>query len=131
MRCPECDKIVPLDAKYCSNCGAFIKISEPYLAEKIAEARSNELIAFLLMIPAFIIIFCGFYLATIRQAKTEWTGGGMYTVTYHPYVDVAIMIVVVGVVSVVGAVVIRWYYSSKKSQYAKQLESLKQLTSLT
>ena len=131
MRCPECNKIVPLDAKYCPNCGAVIKISEPYLAEKIAEARSNELIAFLLMIPAFVIIFCGFYLATIRQVKTEWIGGGMYTVTCHPYVDVAIMIVVVGVASVVGAVVIRWYYSSKKSQYAKQLESLKQLTSIT
>jgi len=131
MRCPECNKIVPLDAKYCSNCGAVIKISEPHLTEKIAEARLNEIIAFLLMIPAFIIIFCGFYLATITRAKTEWIGGGLYTVTYHPYVDVAIRIVVVGVVSVIGAVVIRWYYSSKKSHYAKQLESLKQLTSLT
>jgi len=131
MRCPECNKILPLDAKYCSNCGTAIKISEPYLEEKIAEARLNGLIAFLLMIPALIIIFCGFYLATITQVKTEWTGGGLYTVTYHPCVDVAIGIVVVGVVSVVGAVVIRWYYSSKKSHYAKQLESLKQLTSLT
>jgi len=121
--CPKCGKEVPSEAIYCSWCGATLRVTQiklTVLQEKIAECRHNEMEATIMLIPIFIMIIGGLYIGSITETRIEWP----YQITYHPYADLALILLVGALILAVIIGVVSTYYWWKKYQYMKELERI-------
>jgi hypothetical protein len=123
--CPKCGKEVSPEASYCPWCGASLKVDKDLLREKIAEARHGEVVSLIVGIVGLIAAFIALYLASITGRRTEWYGIIPYEVEIHPFINEAIICIILAVALLLIALIGEIYYWRKRSRLMKQLESLK------
>lgn len=123
--CPKCGKEVSAEASYCPSCGASLTgVDKDLLREKIAEARHNEMGASIGGVMGVVILFIGIFVGLITEKRYEWRGLTLYETTYHPYVDTAKILAILGIIIGVLSAILVAYYGYQRQKLMKQLESL-------
>jgi len=123
--CPKCGKEVSPEASYCPSCGANLRVDKDLLHEKIAETRHNEIVGGIGSAGGIALMILAFIVASIKATRYEWRGLTLYEVTYSPYVSMAIVFAVLGLILLLIGATLGIYYSYQRSKLMKQLESLK------
>lgn len=137
--CPKCGKEVSSEVRYCPQCGANLegykerakdllqeKIqpsttvhSNFLLHEKIAEARHNEIIGYIVSGFGVFLAFTALFVANIRRTRTEWHWIIPVEVEYSPLADVAWLLFTFGFIIIAIGAIISFYYYYQRSELMK------------
>lgn len=146
MKCPNCGKDVPEDARYCPYCGGRLQEvgvksshevhTEPgrkdLLREELAELRHRELITTVFGVISAVVAGLSFGLMNLTILKTEWRcvvtlyGSCIWALpefkTEQPYKDSGL---IMGLLSIALAIIffgMSIYYSEKRRQIINELK---------
>lgn len=88
------------------------------LREKIYEARHNESIGFGLLVLGLAVAFAGLFQATITETRPIVEG---YVIS-HPYVSMALVITILGLLMTILGSILVIHSAADRSQNMKKLE---------
>jgi len=121
MYCPTCGAKIEEHWVHCPRCGAKIAHQKPtMISQKIEETRHQERSSMSLTIIGAIMIAVGGIIGIIPTATRR---SGDYIITYHPYADTAIAILILGCISIFIGVGINIYYTRRRNRLLRQYET--------
>ena len=121
MKCPNCGNEINESYDYCPRCGTKIKVSQSALKEQIEENRHNERSSWIPMIIGIIMLAVGAIIGIIPTATRR---SGEHIITYHPYADTAIAILILGGILIALGGGLAIYYTRKRKKLLRQLNNI-------
>lgn len=121
MKCPNCGNEVNEGYDYCPRCGTRAKVSHPALKEQIEETRHKERFNWICVIIGVIVAVFGGIIGIVPTATRR---SGDYIITYHPYADTAIAILILGGILIALGYGLAIWYARKRKKLLRQLNNI-------
>jgi hypothetical protein len=111
-KCPKCGKEVPLEAIYCPYCSTKLEVNSDTIKIRLEELRHNEKIGWFFSVVGLVIVFFGYWLFTLTEKHSFL----FFEVTYHPYRDLGMCVIIGGGIAMIAGILVAAYYSHLRSK---------------
>jgi hypothetical protein len=111
-KCPKCGKEVPLEAIYCPYCSTKLEVNSDAIKIRLEELRHNENLGYFFFAIGIVIILFSFWLSTLTEKRSFL----FYEVSYHPYLDLAIWLFILGGIILALGCLMAVYYGYLRSK---------------
>jgi len=105
-KCPKCGKEVPLEAIYCPYCGTKLEVNSDTIKIRLEELRHKEKFGYFLIVIGIPFMLFGFWLFTVTEKRSFL----FYEVTYRPYLNLGMYLILMGgVLGILGSLAAAYY----------------------
>jgi hypothetical protein len=121
-KCPKCGREAGEGANFCPSCGSELRLDVEAVKLRVEDLRHEEMQCWILTGLGFAMLLLGAWLGLgFTATRYEWEGLTLYEVTYHPYANAAVLILIAALIMIALGGIGGAYYSYKRSKLMKLL----------